>query len=130
MVNEKELLNTNSNEYIDTQTNKQIIEDSIKKTISELKSLEQLPLKIIYPTKQLKNAPDILDINPKKISSPINGISITLGKRTFYIEPMFGQITAIRLEEREEYQNNKKIKYKVLLLETTYLDKEYSEQKL
>ncbi len=118
-------------EVIDNKTtNKKIIEESIKKTISELKSLEQLPLRIQYPTKQLKDAPDILDINPKKISAPIDGISITLGKRTFYIEPMFGQITAIRLEEREEYQNNKKNTYKVLLLETTYLDKEYSEQKL
>lgn len=113
-------------ENIDIQTNKKIIEESIKKTISELKTLDQLPLRISYPTKWIKNAPDIIDINPKKISSPIKWISITLGKRIFYIEPIVWKITNIRLEERKEWT----VITKVLILETSYLDKEYSEQRL
>lgn len=115
---------------IDSQTNKQLIEDAIRKILHNLPSLNKLPQPIVYPNKNIKNVPQKIDINPKEIREPVEWISLTLWERTFYIEPLLGKILSVKLEEQWKEENNKKVKYKVLKIETTYLDIEYSDKRM
>ncbi|AHB41238.1 hypothetical protein P148_SR1C00001G0443 [candidate division SR1 bacterium RAAC1_SR1_1] len=106
-------------ENVDTQTDKQIIEEAVKKTLLDLKSLDQLPKAIQYINKNIQNVPKSIDITPKKITEPVKGIILILGGRKFFIEPLIGKIQTMKLTNE------------ALELETTYLDKKYSrEQKL
>lgn len=115
MITEKASIHEN----INTQTNKQIIEEAIKKTLLDLKSLDQLPQTIQYINKNIENVPKSIDIIPKKITEPVRGIILILGWRKFLIEPLIGKIQTMKLTNE------------ALELETTYLDKKYSrEQKL
>ncbi|HCY20928.1 TPA: hypothetical protein DIC40_03615 [Patescibacteria group bacterium] len=66
-------------ENVDTQTDKQIIEEAVKKTLLDLKSLDQLPKAIQYINKNIQNVPKSIDITPKKITEPVKGIILILG---------------------------------------------------
>ena len=100
--------------HVNTVSTEHIIKKSVKETFIWVKSLKELPKKMIYTWVDTKNLPQSFDIEPKEITTPIPFITVTLWTRSFTLSPSFGKITGIELTDKD------------LILKTTFKNMKYN----
>jgi hypothetical protein len=100
--------------HVNTMSTEQIIKKSVKETFVWVKSLKELPRKMIYTWVDAKNLPQSFDIEPKEITAPIPFITVTLWTRSFTLSPSLGKITGVELTEHD------------LILKTTFKNMKYN----